>query len=292
MKPLYSIKTADIIKQYKELGVDITRIIGNAEVFELIEEENGLRRWVPPITGDSQFYDELAKNNSWYYLPDKKEYNIALQYIDRGPVLEVGCGEGYFALKGNLPSYIGLELNEEAAKKAISKGLNVIIQDFQDFADENPSTISCVCSFQVLEHLKSPESFFQSSYTVLKENGLMITAVPAEDSFAGTIQNNCLNAPPHHITRWTDKCLKELPRNNGFECIDIIHIPVEQIHAQWFWSTLLDRAKSQKAKGSGIKEKIKWKVLLKLAVSMGITSHVPEDFHIPGHTVIAVHKKA
>jgi SAM-dependent methyltransferase len=291
MNRLYTIKASTLKTQYKSLGTDISRLIGDIQEFELLEDENGLRIWSPPITGDSQFYQELAENNWWYYLRDKKEYDIALQYIGDEPVLEVGCGEGYFALKGNIPSYTGLELNEVAVNKAKSNGLNVILQDFQEYAAENPSTVSCVCSFQVLEHLLSPDLFFQSSYKVLKDNGLMITAVPAEDSFAGATTSNCLNAPPHHITRWTDNCLKNLPSKNGFECLDIIHIPVEKIHSKWFWLTLVDRAMSHERTNVGIKSKIKRKMLLALLDSAGILNVVPEEFFIPGHTVVSVHRK-
>lgn len=291
MKRLYSVQASDLKQQYKSLGTDISRIIDGVEEFELIEDDDGLRTWSPPVTGDSQFYSELADNNSWYYLPDKKEYDIAFEFIGDKSVLEVGCGEGHFPLRKNISSYIGLELNQEAVKKANAKGLNVKLQDFQEYASQNPSSVSSVCSFQVLEHLPVPGDFFQSAYEVLQNDGLMITAVPSEDSFAGTIKTNCLNAPPHHITRWTDKCLKMLPSKYGFECIDIVHIPVEPIHYNWFWSTLLDRVLNQRNSKTSIKDKIKRKILMKMLVSLGVTNIVPDEFCIPGHTVVAVHKK-
>lgn len=291
MNLLYSFKASDLKSQYKSLGTDISRLIGDIQEFQLLEDSDGLRSWHPPIAGDSQFYHELAESNPWYYPQDKVEYDIALQYIGDDPVLEVGCGEGYFALKGKIPSYLGLELNKEAAKRAKNKGLNVICQDFHDYALHNPSTVSRVCSFQVLEHLPAPESFFQSSFKVLKDNGLMITAVPAEDSFAGTIKSNCFNAPPHHITRWTDKCIKNLPTKYGFECLDIIHVPVEKMHAEWFWSALMDRAMNKDDRKPGLKDRVKRKVFLKLFHSLGIASSVPEDFYIPGPTLVAVHRK-
>jgi len=291
MNRLYALQVSELKKKFAALGVDISRLVGDLQEFELLEDESGLRRWSPPIAGDGQFYRDLAAGNQWYYLSDKKEYEIARQYIEGGPVLEVGCGEGSFALKGVLPCYVGLELNEEAIRKAKSKGLNVLRQDFQDYAAQNPSTVSCVCSFQVLEHLPSPESFFRSSFEVLKDDGLMITAVPAEDSFVGTMKDHCLNAPPHHITRWTDKCLKNLPCRSGFQCLDIIHIPVEKIHARLFWSTLLDRVVSQEGVGEGIRRKVKRKIFWAMLDVLGVPNTVPEDFFIPGHTVVAVHKK-
>jgi len=291
VKYLYSIKVADLKQQYKALGTDISRLLGDLEEFELLEDEDGLRIWSPQITGDSQFYSELAENNCWYYLADKREYDLAFDYIDDQSVLEVGCGEGHFALRKKLSSYIGLELNRQAVKKATAQGLDVRLQSKQDYACEHPASVARVCSFQVLEHLPEPRSFFQAAHAVLKPDGLLITAVPSEDSFAGSIRSNGLNAPPHHITRWTDKCLKTLPNKQGFECLEIVHIPVEPVHYGWFWSTLLERALQRDNANLSRRQRMAGRILLKVLIALGITGFVPEDFCIPGHTVVAVHRK-
>lgn len=291
VKYLYSIKTADLKQQYKALGADISRLLGDVEEFELLEDEDGLRIWSPQITGDSQFYSELAQNNSWYYLNDKREYDLAFGYIGDQSVLEVGCGEGHFALQKKFSAYIGLELNREAVKKATGQGLDVRLQSLQDYAREHPASVARVCSFQVLEHLPDPRAFLQAAHTVLQPDGLLITAVPSEDSFAGSIRSNGLNAPPHHITRWTDKCLRTLPIRQGFECLEIVHIPVEPVHYGWFWSTLLERALQGDNADLSRRQRVTGRILLRILISLGITSCVPEDFCIPGHTVLAVHRK-
>lgn len=291
MELIASIKLSDIKTKYNKLGTDISRLVEGVEEFQLIEDDDGLRTWSPSITGDSQFYSELAKNNSWYYMPKKKEFDVAYEFIGNKSVLEVGCGEGYFAEKKNISSYVGLELNSTAVATARAKNLNVILKDFKEYASENPSSVANVCSFQVLEHLPDPKAYFQSAHQVLESDGLLITAVPSEDSFAGTIYNTCLNMPPHHITRWTDKCLKKLPSKYGFECVEIIHIPVEQIHYKWFWTNLLEKAMKPESDKSSIAKKIKLRIVLKILTSFGITFSVPENFCIPGHTVLSIHKK-
>ena len=291
MKTIASVKLSEIKKQYKKLGTDISRLVVGVEEFELIEDSNGLRTWSPSITGDSQFYSELAKNNSWYYMSDKKEFDVAYEFIGNKSVLEVGCGEGHFAEKRNISSYVGLELNSTAVDKAHAKNLNVILKDFKEYASENPSSTANVCSFQLLEHLPDPTAYFQSAHQVLESGGLLITSVPSENSFAGTIYNNCLNAPPHHITRWTDKCLEKLPSQYGFECVKIIHIPVEEMHYKWFWSKLIEKAMKPEDSEPSIATKLKARIVLKVLNSFGITCYVPESFCIPGHTILAVHKK-
>jgi len=291
MKLLFTIKAAELQKQYKSLGADISRLIGGVDEFKLLEREDGLRIWEPTITGDGSFYSDLNNSNNWYYFPDKPEYSIAKRFLGTGAVLEVGCGEGFFATKQNLQNYVGLELNKEAVEQAKVKGLDVRLSSFHDFSIHNKASMGTVCSFQVLEHLADPEEYFRSANLVLQEGGVVITAVPAEDSFAGTIRNNCLNAPPHHVTRWTNKCLRTFPEQYGFRCIEIINIPVEPCHYEWFWSTLLGKAFSSGSSNMSKRQKLKRKIVLSLLKLLGALETIPEDLCIPGHTVLAVHRK-
>ena len=292
MKQLAAIKTSRLAEQYKFYGVDISRLVKGVDEFQLLEDADGLRFWKPAVTGDSAFYEDLCEKIPWYYVPDKEEFRAARKHIKPGPLLEIGCGEGLFAIKENIPHYIGLEINKAAARKAISKGLTVHIANFEDYSNTHPSCAKTICSFQVLEHLSSPEIFFKSSYKLLQQDGILITSVPCEDSFVGTLESNCLNAPPHHITRWTDKCLRTLPSKYGFECITLIHIPVEPCHYGWFWSSLIDKSLQHAECGKGPIQELKLKVAMKLLNFLGATSYVPKEFNIPGHTVLAVYKKA
>ena len=66
---------------------------------------------------------------------------------------------------------------------------------------------------------------------------------------------------------------------------------MEPIHYNWFWSTLLDSILNQPGSKASIKDKIKRRILMKVLGSLGVTSIVPGEFCIPGHTVVAVHKK-
>jgi len=292
LKQLAVIKASSLAKEYRLYDIDISRFIKGVEEFELLEDSDGLRFWQPAITGDSAFYGDLCQNIPWYYSPEKEEFKVARKFIKPGPLLEIGCGEGLFAIKENIPEFTGIEINETAARKAISKGLNVHIEDFEEYSRTHSMCAKTICSFQVLEHLPSPDIFFKSCYKLLQEDGILITSVPCEDSFISTLESNCLNAPPHHITRWTDNCLKTLPSKYGFECIKLIHIPIEPCHYGWFWSSLIDKSLQQAEHGKGRIKNLKLKVAMKMLNFLGATNYVPKEFNIPGHTVLAVHKKA
>ena len=105
-----------------------------------------------------------------------------------------------------------------------------------DYANNKQEIFDIVCSFQVLEHFEDPSEYFKSAYKLLKPGGLLITSVPSEDSFVGTLnpKDNIFNAPPHHITRWTDKALCTYAQSFGYEECELHHLPVEKQHHKWF----------------------------------------------------------
>jgi SAM-dependent methyltransferase len=292
---LASLSAASVRRAYQKLGVDVDRFLFGVEQFDLTEGRHGLRSWSPAIAGDGKFYEQLSEH-PWYYMKEKDEFEAARKVIGKVAVLEVGCGSGFFADRSEFASYIGLELNQAAAADARAKGHHVEELMLRDYAKEHPASADVVCSFQVLEHLSDPADYFLSSLNILKPGGLLVTSVPAEDSFAGTFVDNILNAPPHHLTRWTDLSLKSFPLQFGFDCIDIRHLPVEQHHNKWFWQALIMRGLLPGGSSSFAASKspvIKLKVKLATAVlsALGSNFAVPKEFSIPGHTVMAIHRK-
>ena len=157
MKILHTIQVLELVRFYKKQGIDITRLIEGIKKFDLYERDDGLRIWMPQVPGDSKFYNDLSKKIKWYYKTDKDEYIIAKQFIKKGFILEIGCAEGHFAKNINSKLYTGLELNKESIKKARSKELNVLNEEFSSYANDHLLSTDTVCSFQVLEHLLNPE---------------------------------------------------------------------------------------------------------------------------------------
>jgi SAM-dependent methyltransferase len=190
-----------------------------------------LRFFVPLMCGDSAFYQKLQAF-SWYYLEEKSEYHMAVRLIPAGSsVLEVGCGSGAFSTF--LPPgcrYRGLEYNDEAIRKARQRGLDVDRSSIEELSRSSESMFDVACAFQVLEHVASPASFLAAAVRLLKPRGLLIIAVPSEDSFMADEVNNVLNMPPHHLTRWTDTALESIARVAGLRLIHLEHEPVSDIH--------------------------------------------------------------
>ena len=148
MKPLYTVSSGYLVAQYAAIGVDVNRLLSAVTEFTLYEDDYGLRRWLPIVAGDEEFYINLVENIPGYYAKEKKEYEYAARWLcGEDPTLEVGCGEGLFAQLYKIMNYTGLELNGSAVKQGKRAGINILQDDFICFADRFPSSVSRLFSF-------------------------------------------------------------------------------------------------------------------------------------------------
>ena len=222
-----------LVKAWKRaLKIDIqylfeTDKIDHINYFQ--DEKTGLRYFEPAVVGDSYFYEQLAQY-PWYYSEDKLEYTYAKKFTKNKSVLEVGCGKGAFSSLCNASEYVGLEINKLAIEHLNEKGIKGYEHSLHEHAEQYPANYDVVCSFQVLEHLANPIEYFQNVYKLLKEDGLAIVSVPAEDSFIKIEFWDIMNMPPHHINRFTDCSLNTLASECQLYLEDLIHIPIENFH--------------------------------------------------------------
>ena len=109
----------------------------------------------------------------------------ALKYVQEGPVLDVGCGEGYYAvrvadaLKAEL---VGLDISKEAVRCAAAqyKGHSWICGT----AAHLPVGEKSVGLLMSMFALTLPEEY----HRVLKENGIFIQVLAAQDHLMGLKQ--------------------------------------------------------------------------------------------------------
>jgi 2-polyprenyl-3-methyl-5-hydroxy-6-metoxy-1,4-benzoquinol methylase len=209
-------------KRYYGYDIGLDEKYGNPEIELRKCSDCGLLYYAPQIIEDARLYETLQKF-SWYYMQEKEEYDFALNFIPPdAKVLEIGPGNGAFARKLTCESYTGLEMSEGAIKEAQEMGLGgnnkkIIKERIEDHAQNAPESYDVVCAFQVLEHVPEVSSFLKSSLNCLKSGGTLIISLPGEDSWLARGVNNILNAPPHHLTRWTDACLNNLAALNNLK---------------------------------------------------------------------------
>ena len=244
-KIISKINSDYIVNMYREsYSIDVARFFSDIPEVQIVEcLDTGYKFFHPfNISGDGLFYENLQKYE-WYYMPWKWEHQETAKKIQPGmKVLEVGCAEGDFIEKitkefGGLCT--GLELNEHAAKKASSKGLNVEVKSIQNFSDENEGLFDIVCSFQVLEHVDSVKEFIESMVKCLKNGGKLIIGVPNNDSFLG-LSDNLLNIPPHHMGLWNKQSLASLTNIFPIELVQFHFESLQEYHVDYYKKTVKD----------------------------------------------------
>ncbi len=194
------------------------------------------------LAGSAQMYSQLEKID-WYYLPRKWEYEVALEDLQgRERILEIGCGSGNFMalakVEGGL-SLEGLEQNTKAINEAVQRGLRVREATAEDVAKQSPASYDAVCSFQVLEHVPKPAEFLQACCRLLRPGGLLIVAVPNQNSYVRHMINP-LDMPPHHMTRWTRRSLAQLQAHFPLKLIRTACEPLTDSQVELYVNTYAD----------------------------------------------------
>lgn len=118
-------------------------------------------------------------------------------------ILDVGCGEGEFleiCQDAGIECF-GVDISSYALKKAKSR----VKGDFfrADLEKEklpyNDNFFDAVCSFDLLEHLNSPEVLFRESRRVLKKNGVLFLTTPNGDYWLAGFLGHFVHDDPTHI---------------------------------------------------------------------------------------------
>lgn len=94
-------------------------------------------------------------------------------------ILDVGCGDGYFAkLLGEVSEakeVYGIEISSEAVELAVKNGVKAFQMDLQEdgfpFEDNYFDAIFCG---EIIEHIFNPDRFLLEVYRVLRNGGLCV----------------------------------------------------------------------------------------------------------------------
>jgi 2-polyprenyl-3-methyl-5-hydroxy-6-metoxy-1,4-benzoquinol methylase len=290
-----SINTSELSRLYKKrANINVERFF-KEETIDLCSCSGcGLKFYQPQVAGDGKFYDELQLYKG-YYLEEKPEFFEAAKYITSDKdVLEIGCGEGLFSNYISYKSYTGLEFSEVAIQKASSRGLTVLNQPLEQHAGTHEAGYDVVCYFQVLEHVIQPRKFIKDSIKCLKKDGILILAVPSEDSFIKQAINFYLNMPPHHISRWPDNTLSKIAAMNDLELVTLYHEKLHAVHKRFYYTTIIN-TKLRKLCGLTFKpldNSIAGNIVYGIAVCFSVIVNLfPGNDSKTGQSVMAVYKK-
>ena len=123
------------------------------------------------------------KNDTYY----KYSRTDLLNFIPKGnyeSMLDIGCGEGYFAKNAkeifNIKYAAGIEYTIEASQKASEKIDKVYNGDANQILENNliDGKFDLIVLGDVLEHLVDPWKLIKNLNNILNDNGFIIASVP------------------------------------------------------------------------------------------------------------------
>jgi SAM-dependent methyltransferase len=279
------ISTATLLRLWRsKYGIDTARFFAASEIELTPLPPFNYYRFTEARSGDAEFYAGLMRRIG-YDRADKPEFVEAASEI--GPhdrVLDVGCGAGEFSAARTC-IYRGIDTNPAAVEQGRKAGRNIHLSPVQE---ESPGAYDVVMLFQVLEHVDEPRDFLRACVRCLRTGGRLIVSTPDMDGFIGSITNEILNYPPHHMTWWSAGSLRALIENSGCEVTKVWHEPLRREHLRSAFSALLwprDEKHLTRSVRFGMVE-VGAKLLARIAARKW--DQVP---FVKGHSVMVVAKK-
>lgn len=235
-----TIGVPDLVDAWRrDFGIDVERLFAGIAALDLIEDTaTGRMDFRPAITGDAAFYAALRKFR-WYHPATKAEYAAAARWLgDTGRVVDVGAGLGGFAAYVPRRQYLGLETDPDAVAACTARGLTVLGLD-PGRARQVVPPAELVTAFQVLEHVAHPEAFLADLAGLTAPGGRIAIGVPDAGSYVAGLPDFVLNAPPHHVSWWTETALRALFEGAGLKVLAAERFPVEPWERQIWWMAKL-----------------------------------------------------
>jgi 2-polyprenyl-3-methyl-5-hydroxy-6-metoxy-1,4-benzoquinol methylase len=198
----------------------------NGELIKYYESVNYISHSEKPENFIDKIYysvRKIALNSKYKLVVSEKRRAKSEEQLSS--ILDIGCGTGEFIslFKANNWKVYGIEPNRSAREQAIKKkGLEVFEESFLDkFSDKQFDVITM---WHVLEHVSDLNGQLKSIKRILKDDGLMIIAVPNSDSFDAQLYRQYWAAfdVPRHLYHFTKKSVNELLTKNDFELLKVL----------------------------------------------------------------------
>lgn len=182
---------------------------------------------------ESEEYRTVLEGSSdaelFYELHDKETLEkfqyTGTEIFRQKTVTDVGSGAGAFLdfLKGVAKDIVAIEPSTAYRYVMDKKGYHTYAYA-EDAIMEWRDRINVVTSFDVIEHVDNPEKFLSNIYDLLMAGGQAVIGTPTETpimrKLLGEIYEKKLLFSTQHIWMFSEKSLRMLAENVGFEKID------------------------------------------------------------------------
>lgn len=281
-----AIETVPIVNYWLRFQYDLNKEFPNLPslLLEYRCPDCGLHFFSPSLIGTPELYRTISRQ-PWYYTRHKWEFSKVLGHLaTKNPrrLLELGCGNGEFLSQAQrfCETVQGLESNENAVRYCKDRGLSVSSAELVNIT----GTFDVITVFQTMEHLPEPGKVISQCLGRLAPDGELIISVPNQDGPLGGLNNDFLNLPPHHATRWEKKCFHAIAEQHD---LGLIAHEVEPLTLQ-VYQAYAESNFEQLSFPGGVRGK-----LLRRSAMIFHRALVPYCFesakqNMPGHTHLAI----
>lgn len=151
------------------------------------------------------------------YMADKKLHWLEMEFPDRGVLLDIGAGTGDFLVRAKRKGWevSGVEPSQVARKLASKKGV-VLEESTTTFPK---TSFDVITMWHVLEHVPDLEEQIGELKRLLKEDGLLVVAVPNFKSYDAQKYREHWAAydVPRHLWHFSQTTIEKLFSAQGFK---------------------------------------------------------------------------
>ena len=157
-----------------------------------------------------------------------------IQKISKGrTLLDVGCGTGYFAgtMKQKDWKVTGIEPSKNAAEMARQK-FGLVVKPPEALFDFPEQSFDVITLWHVLEHLPNLNEAMTQFHKLLKDNGVVVVALPNVDSYDAKKYQQFWAAydVPRHLWHFSPSIFLRFAEKCKFNIIDIKPMPFDAFY--------------------------------------------------------------
>ncbi len=161
---------------------------------------------------------------------NKKTSLVNYYSANKGKLLDIGCGTGYFAgkMKQNGWKVLAIEKNPQV-REFVKATWGIEVQDSDQLLKFPEKEIDVITLWHVLEHLEQLNETMKQLHLILKDKGTLIIALPNSDSYDAKVYKKFWAAYdlPRHLWHFCPSTFNHLAEQHGFKIVQTVRMPFD-----------------------------------------------------------------